>query len=58
MPESRFGIWVDEARYLRLYAKLDEALGTEEALTLMELLVPARFERPADPTSLRDVSGR
>lgn len=36
---------IDEARYLRLYAKLAEVLGTEEALTLMELLVPERFEQ-------------
>jgi hypothetical protein len=40
---------MDEAKYLRLYAKLAEVLGTEEALTLMELLVPERFE----PTQTR-----
>jgi hypothetical protein len=52
MPESRFGMWVDESRYLRLYAKLAEVLGTEEALTLMELLVPERFERTRPPAAV------
>ena len=45
MPNSARGLWIDEARYLRLYAKLAKVLGTEEALTLMELLVPERFQR-------------
>jgi hypothetical protein len=49
---------MDEGSYLRLYAKLAEVLGTEEALTLMQLLVPERFERPGEPASLREVAHR
>ena len=48
---------VDEASYLRLYAKLAEVLGTEEALTMMELLVPERFESTGVAT-LREVARR
>lgn len=46
---------VDEASYLRLYAKLAEVLGTEEALTLMQLLWPERFERAHQPSGLTSV---
>jgi hypothetical protein len=57
MPRSARSLWVDEAKYLRLYAKLDEVLGTEAALTLMELLCPERFESSATAT-LREVAER
>lgn len=49
---------VDEASYLRLYARLAEVLGTDEALTLMELLVPERFESTGAAATLREVAQR
>jgi hypothetical protein len=35
---------VDERSLWRLYGRLVEVLGLDEATTLMELLVPERFE--------------
>lgn len=42
---------VDERSIWRLYGKLVEVLGLDEATTLMELLVPERFEPGRRPLS-------
>jgi hypothetical protein len=43
---------VDERSLWRLYGKLVEVLGLDEGTTLMELLVPERFEPGRRPLSL------